>query len=103
MSTKNLLISATLLFFKEFTPIDFPGIDCKSLESSSMESERIAVLTGKSYFGDEWVLDEFRLTNRNIIIYVNEQNKRNIIENMIKLQKMDIVECVEYSALRFPN
>ena len=89
------------LFFKEFTPADFPGIDCKSVVSCPNESDRITVLTGKSFLGDEYVLDRFNLTQRSLYIYVNEQTKRNIIENMIKLQKMDIVECVSFNALRW--
>ncbi len=87
------------LFFKEFTPADFPSIDCKSVESFAPESDRITVLTGKSYFGDDYKLDKFKMKNRSLLIYVNEQTKRNIIENMIKLQKMDIVERVGYNGI----
>ena len=87
------------LFFKEFTPADFPGIDCKTVVSSSNESDRITVLTGKSYFGDDYILSEFKMKNRSLKINVNEQTNKNIIENMIKLQKMDIVEYVSYNGI----
>ena len=90
------------LFFKEFTPKDFPGIDCKAVESSAIESERIAVLTGKTFYGDDdYILDEYYISPRTINIYVNEQTNKNIIENMIKLQKMDIVEYVSFNARRY--
>ncbi len=104
------------LFFDEFTPSHFPNIDCKKVEISDIE--RNAVVMGKTNIGEktysylpngqvveeqenDYIIDKFEGKKLSIKIYVNEQTKENVIENMIELQKMDIVEEVGLNYHRY--